>query len=139
MKDFWTVCLETGYIEQKNTKLMHKFQYEWRKICADNGDAYSMYVVSLALVRGYPVEQDADDAFKYSKRASELKEYMAFLVLGFLYEGGFGCEKDIHKAIECYEIASKHGVIGAMLRLNAIYSEGKEDIKPDKEKAKEFI
>ena len=56
-------------------------------------------------------------------------------MIGVAYMMGEGVEKDINKAVEWFEKASKFGIPGPMYTLGMLFEDGKE-VKKDLEKAK---
>ena len=64
-------------------------------------------------------------------KAEVLREY--------LYENGFGTDRDIDAALLLYTEAAEQGVRSAMIRLYEIYTEGLLHIQPDGKKAAHYL
>ncbi len=117
----------------------HKKEMGWALLAAEAGDPFSMYQVAMAYHYGYPCEQDDIQAFIWAKRGAEEGRSECHNLLGILYENGEGCAKDIHKAMEHYDVAAQKGILMAIGRLVEIYRNGADGVAPDKEKANRYL
>lgn len=72
------------------------------------------------LLQGRGCKEDPFEAFMWFKTASELGSVPASFHVGDLYERGVGCEQNMRKAIEYYELAAFGGDTAASDRLIAI-------------------
>ena len=69
-----------------------------------SGDNY--YELAMKYMIGQERVQDEYMAFDYFYKGSVLKEIRCLCSLGYMYEVGLGCQKDLTKALECYKIAA---------------------------------
>ncbi len=69
------------------------------------------------------LEANGEDRFKYAKRASEQLERDGFLLLGWCFQNGFGCEQDFEKEKQNFCLAAEHGSVQAMNECGAFLDE----------------
>ena len=78
--------------------------------------------------------KDLSLAFVYYEKAALQGERIACNNLGYLYEKGFGCQRDPVKAAEWYEKASEMGLPLASYHLAVLYETG-QGVKRDRKRA----
>lgn len=74
----------------------------------------------------------------WASRAADAGDSYAMYQIGYFYENALGCEKDMTVALLFYIQAAEGGVLNAMYRLIDIYTNGKDGIPADKEKANRY-
>lgn len=119
-------------------KAEHKKQLEMYERAALAGDHTAAYYVSRAYALGYP-EKNAEKAFLLASRGADNGDALCMYMMGYLYENGIGCDKDMNSAMLFYIHAADKGVNKAIKRLIEIYTDGKDGIAPDKQKASYYI
>lgn len=105
-------------------KMLNKF---------NNADAYLI----LAKICENKFNRDKNkyiQAFNYYKKASELGSPCGQFLLGFSYFKGQGCQKDVNKALEYYNLSAKQNYVDALTGLGVYYL-----VNNDKVKAKEYL
>jgi TPR repeat protein len=90
---------------------------EWYKKSADSGNARSMYKLGMI----YILNNELPEAVLEFKKSAELKNKEATFHLGHMYEHGFGCEKNMNKAIEWYTKSADSGDANGMYKLALYY------------------
>lgn len=78
-------------------------------------------------------------AFLLFMQASDRGHRMAQFNLGLCYENGKGVEKDLAKAVECYENAAAQGQAGAMYNLAILYMQGDGGLSKDPQHSIELL
>ena len=119
-------------------KAEHINQLKWYERAALAGDYTAAYYVSRAYALGYP-EKNEEKAFYFASRGADNGDSLCMYMSGYLYENGIGCDKDMNGAMLFYIQAADKGVNTAIKRLIDIYSEGKDGIAADKQKANHYI
>jgi|TARA_R110002033_G_scaffold9971_4_gene32765 TPR repeat protein len=123
---------EKGFGVEKNLEKA----VEYYKRVARSNDSVSNFLGNY-----YRKRKDYENARKYFSYAARNNYGGSLLDLGVLYEKGLGGKKDIYKAIEYYERAYKNNTSQkdiAAYNLGLVYQYGKDKIKKDIEKAKEW-
>lgn len=87
---------------------------------AEQGLAYSQYVLGGIYYSGDGVIQDYAEAVKWFRKAAEQGEVYAQYNLGWMYETGTGVSQDYAEAVQWYGKAAKQGDANAKLRLKEI-------------------
>lgn len=78
-------------------------------------------------------------AFLLFMQAGDRGHPMAQFNLGLCYENGKGVEKDLVKAVECYENAAAQGQAGAMYNLAILYMQGEGGLSKDLQHSIELL
>ncbi|KAI8977514.1 hypothetical protein BDF20DRAFT_875305 [Mycotypha africana] len=84
----------------------------------------SIYMQEEKLAGGKNMKDGADPkplSFSWYKKAADVGNPMACHKLGFFYENGIGCEKDIEKAVASYEKGFEQGYPDSAHNLGLIY------------------
>ena len=84
---------------------------------ADQSDVKAM----IKLAEHYRSVEDYDKAFKYIHKSTLYQCPEGERKLGFYYEKGIGCDKDMVKARQYYELAAMHGDIKAKYNIGLYY------------------
>ena len=84
---------------------------------ADQSDVKAM----LKLAEYYRSINELDKAFKYVHKSTLYSSPEGERKLGYYYEKGIGCEKDLVKARQYYELAAMHGDIKAKYNIGLFY------------------
>ena len=134
---YFKLAAEQGHEDAKfNLKLIYQKM-------ADGGDKNAQYNLGLMYEIGQGVKQSDKKAAKYFKLAAEqghenakfnLKSIYQKMAdggdknaqfnLGFCYEQGYGCEKDLKKAVRLYGLAADQGHSKAQNHLGLMYFKG---------------
>ena len=93
---------------------------------ADQSDVKAM----IKLADYYRSENDYDKAFKYVHKSTLYSYPEGERKLGFYYEKGIGCDKDLVKARQYYELAALHGDIKAKYNIGLFYYKNNKILKP---------
>ncbi|MBF0441015.1 MAG: sel1 repeat family protein [Oligoflexales bacterium] len=94
----------------------------------------SRTVRSLSAAREYMEMQDYRAGVEIYKRAAERGSAEAQNMLGLIYGGGMGVEKDVQRAFYWYQKAAESGIAESQYNLGMIYFKGETGV-PDFEKA----
>lgn len=98
-----------GVSDNSNEDTPEQFEDYLKK--ANNGDAESMFNVSMCYYGGKGVEQDWDKGFKWCLKSAEANYPTGMLAVAMLYGSGIGVEKNKDNArkwfTEVYEYAMK--------------------------------
>lgn len=90
--------------------------YKWYEKAALQGDMDGLIICGLELCAGELVEQDVKTGLYFLQYACENgdkeKKAVAYNVLGFVYEKGFGVDADLEKANYYYQISYDLGYNG---------------------------
>ncbi len=89
---------------------------------ADQSDVKAM----IKLADYYRGEGIYDKAFKYVHKSTLYSSPEGERKLGYYYEKGIGCEKDMVKARQYYELAAMHGDIKAKYNIGLFYYKNKQ-------------
>ena len=89
---------------------------------ADQSDVKAM----IKLADYYRSENELDKAFKYVHKSTLYSYPEGERKLGYYYERGIGCEKDLTKARQYYELAALHGDIKAKYNIGLFYYNNKQ-------------
>lgn len=89
---------------------------------ADQSDVKAM----IKLADYYRNEGIYDKAFKYVHKSTLYSSPEGERKLGYYYEKGIGCEKDMVKARQYYELAAMHGDIKAKYNIGLFYFKNKQ-------------
>ena len=89
---------------------------------ADQSDVKAM----IKLADYYRGEGDLDKAFKYVHKSTLYSYPEGERKLGYYYERGIGCDKDLVKARQYYELAAMHGDIKAKYNIGLFYYRNKQ-------------
>ncbi len=141
-ESFWKTAMkknEPDFSEDPDQKVRHKKQFDWSRLAAVSGDADSMNALSAAYHFGYPVERNDAEALKWALAAVDLGDSAAMYQAAYFLENGFGCERDLDRAVELYTMSAEKGVVSSMLRLHEIYLNGLDHIPQDKDKAGRYL
>ena len=106
-----------------------------------SGEAYAR--LAWEFFSGINVDKDDKKFYEYSQKAYELRNQDGANNLGGCYQRGFGCERNINKAIEIYQEAVKLGSGLAAKNLFYIFrcgdSQNDIPVNFDREKAKHYL
>ena len=119
----------------------------WLKAAADLGSddmhkkiSCEMYMIGKRYFgESFLDDSNLDKAFRWFKAAADLGDDCANCELGFMYYFGRGVEKNIAKAVEYCKVAADLGDYEACFLLFKMYREGETKIKPDIEKAVDYL
>lgn len=89
---------------------------------ADQSDVKAM----IKLAEYYRSVNDFDKAFKYVHKSTLYSSPEGERKLGYFYEKGIGCEPDMLKARQYYELAAMHGDIKAKYNIGLYYYKNKQ-------------
>ena len=89
---------------------------------ADQSDVKAM----IKLADYYRSIDQLDKAFKYVHKSTLYSYPEGERKLGYFYEKGIGCEKDLVKARQFYELAAMHGDIKAKYNIGLFYYKNKQ-------------
>ena len=89
---------------------------------ADQSDVKAM----IKLADHYRGEGDFDKAFKYVHKSTLYSYPEGERKLGYYFERGIGCDKDLVKARQYYELAAMHGDIKAKYNIGLFYYRNKQ-------------
>ncbi len=89
---------------------------------ADQSDVKAM----IKLADYYKSIDEVDKAFKYVHKSTLYSSPEGERKLGYYYEKGIGCDKDIVKARQYYELAAMHGDIKAKYNIGLFYYKNKQ-------------
>ncbi len=84
---------------------------------ADQSDVKAM----IKLADYYKGEGELDKAFKYVHKSTLYSYPEGERKLGYYYEKGIGCDKDLVKARQFYELAALHGDVKAKYNIGLFY------------------
>jgi TPR repeat protein len=73
------------------------------------GDAYAQAGMAVRAIEEY------EESFRWAEKSAAQGERDAFDNLGFCYQYGIGCEKDLERAKENYLVAAELGLVRAMV------------------------
>lgn len=76
---------------------------------ANDGFAPAQYALSSMYYRGEDGHQSFEKAFKWKVKASVDENPNVWESLAFLYRAGLGCQRDLNKALDCYNHAIELG------------------------------
>ena len=93
-------------------------------VAAEEGLDLAQYNLAILYFTGQGVEQDAAEAFRWTKAAALQGHVAAQFNLGSLYYAGDGVEADTDKAVEMFEGAARAGHANAALILANMYADG---------------
>jgi TPR repeat protein len=133
-------CLQTKYadckagIKIKSNENETFVQNLFRK--ANNGDAYSMYLLGAVFSLGDGVVKDENEAAKWYRLAAEQGEVNGQVNIAYFYEMGIGVVKDPKEAVKWYRLAAEQGNATAQNNLGMLYDYGEGVVKDPKEAAK---
>ena len=89
---------------------------------ADQSDVKAM----MKLAEHYRSLNQEDKAFKYVHKSTLYSYPEGERKLGYYYEKGIGCEKDLVKARQYYELAAMHGDVKAKYNIGLFYYHNKQ-------------
>ena len=89
---------------------------------ADQSDVKAM----IKLAEYYRGENELDKAFKYVHKSTLYSYPEGERKLGYYYEKGIGCDKDLVKARQYYELAAMHGDVKAKYNIGLFYYHNKQ-------------
>ncbi len=127
---------EYYYFSMENRTHPEKAVY-WFRIAANNSSKAQIYMAIMYL-RGYGVEEDAEESFNWYKKAAELGDPNGQHSLGWCYQQGYGVEKNYKDAIYWWEKSAKENIPESQYGLGLAYANG-EGVKKDLDKAKKFL
>lgn len=108
------------------------------KMAANKGNAKAMYRLGEMYEYGRGVRSDGYESLNWYNASAERNYSDAYYRLGTIYKYGMiGVSKNLSKALECYETASRLGHAGAMHSLAELYYNG-NGVRQDKYKAHEL-
>lgn len=91
-----------------------------------------------AYEKGIGVNQDANKAFQYFKKAASYGNATALGKLGLCYEQGTGVSKDLETAIDYYEQAVESNDLYGNMKLGDFYWDGNLYIVQNRQKAYQY-
>lgn len=77
--------------------------YDVVKQRAHNGDSYAYIQLASWHIANAKNIKDYCEAFQYASKAAKNDYVEAYYILGQLYYYGVGCEKNLHRAIKCFQ------------------------------------
>lgn len=89
---------------------------------ADQSDVKAM----IKLADYYRSIEEFDKAFKYVHKSTLYSSPEGERKLGYYYEKGIGCDKDMVKARQFYELAAMHGDVKAKYNIGLFYYRNKQ-------------
>lgn len=106
-----------------------------------SGEAYAQ--LAMECFSGINVNKDDKKFYEYSQKAYELRNQDGANNLGYCYQQGIGCERNINKAIEIYQEAVRLGSGHAAKNLYYIfrYGDSQNDVPVnfDRSRAKHYL
>ncbi|MGN1295350.1 MAG: hypothetical protein ACI4U5_02970 [Bacilli bacterium] len=127
-----------GFINEK-VKAEHIKQYEAYLQCAKKGDSDAMMKVGIALINGYPVMKNIDEALTFLLKADSLGNTKASYYLGQIYEGMAKTTEDKLESLNWYEKGAKQGDALAISRLYTSYLHGDALVNKNIKKANKYM
>ena len=128
-------CYFSGFGVEANTQ--QALFWLNKSVEAGNPRAF-LNLGKLYLYGDCDLEQDMKRGFSLIAKAVEMKDELAYCLLGICYEEGLGVERDCSKAVFYYQEAVEHGDSFAQLRLGICYTNG-IGVEPDFHKAAELF
>ncbi len=83
-------------------------------------DDYAYMGLARMALRGYSDAGSSADAVGYLRKASDVDNPVALIMLGALYHFGETVPKDLHQAAQLYERARAHGYVLALKNLGSL-------------------
>lgn len=102
-----------GILTKTNSEKAVKLLME----AANNNYPPAQHKLASMYYKGDAGEQSFEKSFLWEKKATEGNNPKVWNSLAFLYLAGLGCERDLHKALECYIKASN---LGAKVRTDVL-------------------
>jgi TPR repeat protein len=97
---------------------------EWEPL-AEQGNAFTQYLLGLMYDKGQGVPQDYKTAVKWFSLAGEQRDALAQYLLGLMYAKGRGVTQDYKTAVKWYTLAAGQGSSAAQSNLGVMYAFGK--------------
>ena len=107
------------YVNGNGTTVNYPEALRWFRSAAADGSVASMFYLGMMHVNGYGTAADPAEGARWYRRAAELNAD-AMNNLGALYLQGNGVERDLFKAMDCYEKAMAGGNTNANGNLTAL-------------------
>ena len=127
-------CFELGNMEYTGMmtgKPRYIKAYEYFKEASLKNHPRAAWLIARMLLHGNignKTDDDYDMAYEYLKKAEELGSVAATNTIGIMYLQGLGKEKNLDKAIKCFEISASKNYVYAHNNLGVIY-EKQGDLK----------
>ena len=93
---------------------------EWKPL-AEQGDAFSQYLLGYMNVAGQGVPQDDKEAVKWFRLAAEQGQRNAEFHLGWMLDTGTGLSEKNKEAVRWYGLAADHGDANAQIKLGNMF------------------
>lgn len=119
-----------------NSEEVEKVKYY--RLAANQGQAYSQYLLGRAYETGKGVEQDYQEAARWYNLAADQGYAAAQYEIGEIYYHARGVEKDIKTSFKWHSRASDQGYAASIARLGEFYGFG-EVVEKDTKKAIELF
>ena len=117
-------CFEYGYGTEINTD-MAKYFYNLSEKTEVKGNAENLseayYLLAKKYLEGGAIERDEKHAYELFKKSADYDHTLAIYNLGICYKTAKGTEKNIKKAIECFERVEARLPSEAHYQLGSIY------------------
>lgn len=115
--------------------LIHFHEY-----AAESGEAQSQVTMgNLYLIGGHGLNVSYESAVEYFREAANNEDPRGVALYGFMYEKGFGVEKDDKKALSLYETAAEKQDGFAYARLGKAYLGNALGLKQDLKSAEHYF
>ena len=117
----------------------HRKQLAWYTLAANAGAVGPMLALSDAYAQGYPVEQDAAQAFFWANQGAGAGDPLCMYKAARMLEQGNGVQQNLPEAVRLYEQAALEGMEQAAERLWQIYTTGLGAIHSNRRKAAFYL
>lgn len=110
---------------------------------AENGEPEAQHDLAVEYAQGEEIEQDFEESRRWYEKSASQGDFGAMYNLGTMFLDGQGGEKNIEKAFEYLELATKAtkydlGALAAAKLLNDFYENGYLGVTTSSKKAEEF-
>lgn len=124
------ICYEKGIGGSANKE----FALQWYRRAAENGEPQAQ------LEMGYleHSSKNFSEAFKWFRKSAKTGNAEAMYVLARCYDEGWGCDKNLKMAKDCYELSAEQEFIPAERRLGLCYLYGLGTDKNESEALSHF-
>lgn len=112
----------------------------WAKKSAHAGNSVAQEFLGNAYYTGKMIPQNNKKAVYWLSKSADNLNYHGQYFLGYLYQyGKAGLKKNIHKAIQHYEISAREGSYQATIQLTHIYQYGQDKIPVNLKLARHWL
>ena len=125
-RQFADLCpwAKLGHFDWKKLLAFHPQFIGQLQQVADNGNTGAQTALAFCYDNGRGVEQSAEEAVKWYRKAAEQGDAIAQFDLGLCYENGDGVEQDADEAVKWWRKAAAQGDTDAQFSLGLCYHKG---------------